>query len=503
MAFHHVPDKHLVVNDQNAWNIFQGLAPTILHFYQRVYHARRGDLFPEKRAKVYLMVRQLAAPGECGKLPSGLTSNQIARNIMTSAKTVARRRTPIARSSAKTRKTKTENESESKSSVSPESKNATSREDAALTPAERGELKSALSVEATGATKTDRRNTMNMFVSSTALASGVAVPASDEISNPAATPLAVLIENLRVTKAAAEEACSAQSVAEDKHRRPDGGFARPTRPRVCGGISDPTTIIVGDKRTELPAKEWFFSNREEVEKHGKPEQLADWDRQEKANAKDYPREILKAERAAGKALKVWTAAEQAIVRYRPTSVAEAVELLTLAGRDPTIRSKGEPRLDIDEADYRAIVHNCSVVLQGAFANASAPTSPLEMIDETIQPISSDPDLKAELDRLTKEQNVGGLISLFDMYVAAAEAILLVQNQPRSGDTDFMEAECCHFWSKAYAVATRLRALRPTSYERERFVQTLFNCALHMGHNLEESVQVMNAALAVPVRADDA
>jgi hypothetical protein len=255
-----------------------------------------------------------------------------------------------------------------------------------------------------------------------------------------------------------------------------------------------------------PLKNGFFSNRKEVEKHGTPEQLADWARQEKANAKDYPREILKAERAAGKALKVWTAAEQAIVRYHPTSLAEAVELLTLASRDPT-PSKTQPRLDIDEADYRTVVHNCSAVLQGAFpggfANASAPTSALEMIDEKIQPVSSEPDLTAELDRLTSEQDVGGLIALFDMYVAAAEATLSLQNQPRSGDTDFMEAEWCRLWSKSYAVATRIRALRPTSYERGRFVQTLFNCALHMGHNLEKSVEVMNAALAVPVRADKA
>jgi hypothetical protein len=126
-----------------------------------------------------------------------------------------------------------------------------------------------------------------------------------------------------------------------------------------------------------------------------------------------------------------------------------------------------------------------------------------MIDGTIQPISTDPDLKAEIDRLASEQDVGGLIALFDMYVAAANAVLSIENQPRSGDTDFMEAEHCQLWSKAYAVATRLRALRPTSYDREGFVWTLFNCALHMGHNLEKSVQVLNAALAVSVRDDKA
>ena len=227
---------------------------------------------------------------------------------------------------------------------------------------------------------------MNILASSTTLASGIAVPASNEISNPAARPLVALIEDLRVTKVAANEACSAQSAAEEKHRRPDGSFARPTRPRVSGGISEPMTMVVGDKRTEWPAEEWFFSNRERIEESGTPEQLAEWDRQRKANAKDYPREILKAERAAVKALNIWTAAEQAIVRYRPTSVAEAVQLLTLACQDPT-RSKGKPCLDIDEANYRTVVRNCLAVLQRAFpggsANASATTSPLEMIDGTI------------------------------------------------------------------------------------------------------------------------
>jgi hypothetical protein len=59
-----------------------------------------------------------------------------------------------------------------------------------------------------------------------------------------------------------------------------------------------------------------------------------------------------------------------IVRYQPTSVAEAAELLALASRDPT-RCKGKPCLDIDETDYRTIVRNCSAVLQGAFPGGFA------------------------------------------------------------------------------------------------------------------------------------
>lgn len=56
-------------------------------------------------------------------------------------------------------------------------------------------------------------------------------------------------------------------------------------------------------------------------------------------------------------------------------------------------------------------------------------SALALLDENIQPISAEPDLRAELNRLASEQDVGGLIALFDMYIAAADAMLSIQNQP--------------------------------------------------------------------------
>lgn len=174
--------------------------------------------------------------------------------------------------------------------------------------------------------------------------------------------LAALIENLRVTKLAAEAALTVQSQAEEKHRTPEGKLVRPARPKVCGGTTEPMVIEIGGRRTEQPAHEWFYSSREEIEKSGTPEQLADWDQQEKANASAYPREVRAAERAALKALDVWTAAERALVRYRPTSTEEAIELLELAGGP---LKKGCLGLDVDDHSLKSIAKNCATALLAA------------------------------------------------------------------------------------------------------------------------------------------
>jgi hypothetical protein len=404
-------------------------------------------------------------------------------------------------------------------SVSPGPELSTSHSSARQAFPKKREPTTNRTVDSAGAPRTKRKSKMNMMVNTTEM-TAVKLNAGSDLSSSAKPTLANLIAKMMATREAANAACTKLDEVEEAN-----SFVSEPKPKVRGGSTESVTLTKGSDTTVLPSRDWFYSSREEIEKQGieaatkavtdedrqaaeshTAELLADWDRQQKACKRAVPKAVRTAQRESQRALTAWTKAEQAIVHYHPASVVEAVELLTLAGRDPT-RVKGLPRIDIGEVDYRTIVHNCSTVLQealsGEFASASAPTSPLEMIDERVHPISSDPDLKAELDRLTREQDVGGLIALFDMYVAAAEAIISIENQPRSGDTDFMEAERSRLWSKAYAVATRLRTLRPTSYDREGFVQTLFNCALHMGNNLEESIEVMNAACAVPIRADEA
>ena len=51
-----------------------------------------------------------------------------------------------------------------------------------------------------------------------------------------------------------------------------------------------------------------------------------------------------------RALDIWTAAERALTTYKPTSAAEAVELLTLAGKP---QERGTLYLDIDEGRFIA------------------------------------------------------------------------------------------------------------------------------------------------------
>lgn len=176
--------------------------------------------------------------------------------------------------------------------------------------------------------------------------------------------LADLIHTLSVTKAAADQACTLHSQAEDASRTADGKLPYRVRPKVCGGITEGMTLIRSGQPIEIPGGEWFFSKREDIQKDGTPEQLAEWDRQVKAIDRAYPRKLAASERAMCRALDIWTRAERALTRYRPTSAAEAVELLTLAGKP---QERGTLYLDIDQEGLQAIARNCAAALQKALA----------------------------------------------------------------------------------------------------------------------------------------
>jgi hypothetical protein len=178
--------------------------------------------------------------------------------------------------------------------------------------------------------------------------------------------LADLISNLITTHAAAEAACSVQSRAEEKFKF---GKNLP-RPKVFGGVTESWTITRADGETvECAGGEWFYSHREEIENSDsdrKADLLAEFDRQEKDCQRAYPGELRKAERASSRALDAWTKAERALVQYRPTSAAEAVELLALAGKQS---GKGlMPYLEIDDSDLQTIIRNCTAVLQKEFTH---------------------------------------------------------------------------------------------------------------------------------------
>lgn len=218
---------------------------------------------------------------------------------------------------------------------------------------------------------------MNMFVGSAAAAVGAAVlpsqpaataaaPTAQQPRGPYEPTLADLINNLAITKAAAEAACTALSECEEKYRDPDGNLAAIKQPKVRGGMTKGLTMIVGEEPKLIsPPYEWFFQSREQVEKEGTPEELADWDRQAKASARAYPKELRKAERKQLRAMDAWTAAERALTKYKPTSAAEAVELLTLAGKP---QQRGTLYLDIDEWAFHRLVANCAAALRDMLAN---------------------------------------------------------------------------------------------------------------------------------------
>lgn len=191
--------------------------------------------------------------------------------------------------------------------------------------------------------------------------------------------LAQLIHNLAITKAANDAALDVHLALEEKHRRADGSLTRIQRPQVCGGKTQPMALIKGDERTEFEAGDWYYSDRDAIEKHGAndlakaaddaerasikarvADHLAEWDRQEKLLAQAYPKELRAAERAADRTQNLWIAAERELTRYKPTNSAEAVELLTLAGK---LERKGELFLIVEGWQLQSIVRNCAEALR--------------------------------------------------------------------------------------------------------------------------------------------
>jgi hypothetical protein len=216
---------------------------------------------------------------------------------------------------------------------------------------------------------------MNMFVSA-AVAGAAAIPcepaaaktvlAGKVLREPTKLTLAELIEKLRLTKDAAGAACTMLSDTEEKYRDADGNLASVAKPKVYGGMTKGLTMIVGEEpKLVSPPHEWFFQDREQVEREGTPDELAEWDRQAKANARAYPKELRMAERKQDRAMRAWTTAERALTKYKPTSAAEAVELLTLAGEP---QKPGLLYMELEQWLMQDLVANCAAALREALPN---------------------------------------------------------------------------------------------------------------------------------------
>ena len=128
---------------------------------------------------------------------------------------------------------------------------------------------------------------------------------------------------------------------------------------------------------------------------------------------------------------------------------------------------------------------------------SRPCEGLALIDASNQRRTAlEPDLKSELKLLRHSNDVAALAVLYEAYMAAAGAILGIENQPRAEGLDVLEGECAYLTAKAWTVAEQLARLQPPADGQEAFVRTLFNCAIDMGHGIDGANAVLQAAMAV-------
>jgi hypothetical protein len=126
-----------------------------------------------------------------------------------------------------------------------------------------------------------------------------------------------------------------------------------------------------------------------------------------------------------------------------------------------------------------------------------PREGLDLIDATHQRKNAkEPDLRRELKLLRHSNDVGVLVALYDAYMAAADAVQAIENQPRAQGLDILEGEHGWLMLKAWTVAEHLARIQPSdSPDREMFVQTLFDCALDMTGDLDDANSVLKAAIA--------
>jgi hypothetical protein len=133
---------------------------------------------------------------------------------------------------------------------------------------------------------------------------------------------------------------------------------------------------------------------------------------------------------------------------------------------------------------------------------SRPREGLDLISATRQrKMAAEPDLKRELKPLRRSNDITALVALDDAYMAAADAIQAIANQPRAMPIDdILDGEFGWLVLKALTVAEQLTRMQPSDEtERGVFVQTLFDCAIEMGHGVDGANSVLKAAMAVGIK----
>jgi hypothetical protein len=118
-------------------------------------------------------------------------------------------------------------------------------------------------------------------------------------------------------------------------------------------------------------------------------------------------------------------------------------------------------------------------------------SALDFIRADYQPLGEYPDLLDKLCYLSQENDIDAVVALYDAYVATANGILLIQNQPRANRVDdFLEMEATQAWAKAYMAADFLKDMQPSELQAKVHARVLFDCALQMGGNLAHAVAIV-------------
>jgi hypothetical protein len=173
---------------------------------------------------------------------------------------------------------------------------------------------------------------------------------------------------------AAERQLGVACEADDKypHRR--------EAPKVFGGITAASTFVIdGRPDVHIPASEWFYRSREDIELDYAQRRLnaktveefdaieqrfnelrAECDRQLKAIERAVPRGRRQAERKLNAAHRAVSAAERRILNYKPASLDEAVTLL-----EYTSGGKRRSCFSTDEDDLHTIMLNVADAIRRA------------------------------------------------------------------------------------------------------------------------------------------
>ena len=133
---------------------------------------------------------------------------------------------------------------------------------------------------------------------------------------------------------------------------------------------------------------------------------------------------------------------------------------------------------------------------------AAPREGLSLINATHQAkMAREPNLERELKTLRRSNDAMALAVLYDAYMAAADAMLGIENQPRAqgGATPLLRGEGAYLIMKAWMVAEQLAKMQPSDEtEREVFVRSLFNCAIDMTGDLDAAKSVLQAAMGAGI-----